>query len=173
MFAFDVFCGSLGTTIFENSSYSLESHYSTSNDFKNNFQCFSKDSFSIFHLNIRNMNKSFVSFKEYCLTINFKFSIACFSETRVDAISFIKNSNFQLSGHKILHKTRKNRKGGGICVFVREYLSFKLREDLSINCDVFQSLSIVLDHVLNLEILFSILSTGQLTVISRKMQNSF
>ena len=31
---------------------SLETHYCTPNDFKNNFQCFSKDSFSVLHLNI-------------------------------------------------------------------------------------------------------------------------
>ena len=32
---------------------SLETHYSTPNDFKNNFQCLSKDSFSVLHLNIK------------------------------------------------------------------------------------------------------------------------
>ena len=49
---------------------------------------------------------------------------------------------FQLSGYKVLHQTRKHRKVGGVCVFVHENLSFKLREDLSINCDAIQSLSI-------------------------------
>ena len=87
------------------------------------------------------MNKNFESFKEFYSTINFKFSIVCFSETWVDDISFSKNSNFQLSGYQVLHQT-KNRKGGEVCVFVHENLSFKLREDLSINCDAIQSLSI-------------------------------
>ena len=40
------------------------------------------------------------------------------------------------------HQTRKNPKGGGVCVFVHQNLSFKLREDLSINCDAIQSLPI-------------------------------
>ena len=88
------------------------------------------------------MNKNFESFKEFYSTINFKFSIVCFSETWVDDISFSKNSNFQLSGYQVLHQTRKNRKGGGVCVLMHENLSFKLREDLSINCDAIQSLSI-------------------------------
>ena len=36
---------------------SLETHYCTSpNDFKNNYQFFSKDSFSVLHLNIRIIN---------------------------------------------------------------------------------------------------------------------
>ena len=88
------------------------------------------------------MNKNFESFKEFCSKIKFKFSIVCFSETWVYDISFSKNSNFQLSGYKVLHQTRKNRKGEGACVFVHENLSFKLRKDLSINCDAIQSLSI-------------------------------
>ena len=52
-----------------------------------------------------------------------------------------KNSNFQLSGYQVIHQTKKNRKGGRFCVFVHENLSFKLRKDLSINCDAIQSLS--------------------------------
>ena len=64
------------------------------------------------------------------------------SDTWVDNISFSKNSNFQLSDYQVLHQTRKNRKGEGVCVFVHENLSFKLTEDLSINCDGIQSLSI-------------------------------
>ena len=42
---------------------SLEIHYCTHNDFKNNFQCFSKDSFSVLYLNIKSLNKNFASFK--------------------------------------------------------------------------------------------------------------
>ena len=120
---------------------SLETHYCSPNDFKNNFQSFLKDSFSVLHLNIRIMNKNFEYFKEFYSRIKFKFSIVCFSETWVDDISLSKNSHFQLSRYKVLHQTRKNRKGGGVCIFVDENLSFKLREDLSINCDAIQSLS--------------------------------
>ena len=121
---------------------SLETHYCRPNDFKNNFQSFLKDSFSVLHLNIRSMNKNFESFKEFYSKMKFKFSIVCFSETRVDDISFSKNSNFQLSAYKVLHQTITNRKVGGVCVFVHENLSFKLRQDLCINCDAIQSLSV-------------------------------
>ena len=121
---------------------SLETHYCSPNDFQNNFQCFLKDSFSVLHLNIRSMNKNFESFKEFYSKINFKFSIVCFSETWVDDISFNKNSNFQLSGYQVLHQTKKYCKTGGVFVFVHENLNFKLREDLRMNCDAVQSLSI-------------------------------
>ena len=88
------------------------------------------------------MNKNFESFKEFYSKIKFKFIIVCLSETWVDDFSFSKNSNLQLSGYKVLHQTRKYRKGGGVCVFVHENLSFKLTEDLSMTCDAVRSLSI-------------------------------
>ena len=78
---------------------SLETHYCSPNDFQNNFECFLKDSFSVLHLSIRSINKSFESFKEFYSTINFQFSIVCFSEIWVDDISFNKKfSTFSLPG---------------------------------------------------------------------------
>ena len=46
-------------------------------------------------------------------------------------------------------------KGGGVCVFVRENLSFKLREDLSKNCDATQSLSIEISSTKSKNIILS------------------
>ena len=103
----------------------LKTHYCTPNYFKNNFQCFSNNSFSVLHLNIRSMNNNFESFKEFYSTINFKFSIVCFSETWVENTSFSKNSNSQLSAYKVLHQTKRNRKGEGVCVFVHGCLTLE------------------------------------------------
>ena len=102
---------------------SLETHYCCPNNFKNNFQCFLKDSFFFLLLNIRSINKNFESFKEFYTTIKFKSSIVCFSETWVDDISFNKNSVFQLSGYQVLHQTSKNHKGGGICALCMKILT--------------------------------------------------
>ena len=101
------------------------------------------------------MNKNHESFKEFYSTIKFKYSIVCFSETWVDDISFSKNSNFQLSGYKVLDQTRKNRKGGRVCVFVHENFSFKLREDLSTNCNAIQSLSIEISSTKSKDIILN------------------
>ena len=69
------------------------------------------------------------------------------AETWADDISFSKNLNFQPSGYKVLHQTRKNCEGGrGVCVFLHESLSFKIREDLSINCDAIQPFSIEISN---------------------------
>ena len=48
--------------------------------------------------------------------------------------------NFQVIRTYTVNK--KNRIGEGVCVFVNESLSLKLRQDLIINCDAIQSLSI-------------------------------
>ena len=88
------------------------------------------------------MNKNSQSFKEFYSTINFKFTIVCFSETWVDDISFSKVRIFNFHVTRSYIKQQKNRKGTEVCIFVHENLSSKLREDLGINCDAIQSLSI-------------------------------
>ena len=57
------------------------------------------------------------------------------------------NSNFHLSGDNVLHETKKNCKGKGICAFVHESLCYKLRKDLSLNWDEIQSLSIEISKI--------------------------
>ena len=56
------------------------------------------------------MNKNFDFFKELYSTINFKFSIACFSEIWLDDISFSKNSEFSTFRLPGLTSSKKNRK---------------------------------------------------------------
>ena len=53
-----------------------------------------------------------------------------------------KNSSFQLPNYNIEHQIRKSGKRGGVCIFIHELLDFKVKIDLSINCDAIESLSI-------------------------------
>ena len=39
----------------------------------------------------------------------------------------------QIPGYVSLHQTRKNRRGGGLCIFLLESLSYKVRDDLAVN----------------------------------------
>ena len=87
---------------------SLETHYCSPNDFQNNFQCFLKDFFSVFRLNIRTMNQNFESFKEFCSTINFKFSILCFSKNMGRRHIF--RQNFEFSTFRLLGPTSNKKK---------------------------------------------------------------
>ena len=55
------------------------------------------ESFSILHLNIRNITKIFETFKNFLSTLNFSFSTICFSETWLDGqIPKIQAMNFQV-----------------------------------------------------------------------------
>ena len=41
-----------------------------------------------------------------------------------------KNSIYQIPNYTVIHKTRKEKQGGGLCMFIRNDLNFKLRNDL-------------------------------------------
>ena len=101
-----------------------------------------KPAFSIIHINIRSMSQNFDELKSLLNNINFTFSIICLTETWCSDESFIKNSNFQLSGYNSLHLERKNKRGGGVCVFIREDLIFKKRKDFSVSEESNETLSI-------------------------------
>ena len=125
---------------FQNIS-SLDTQYFNIDDAKtfvnNNI---SSDSFSVLHINIRSMQKNFEKFQEFFKTLKFNFSAVCLSETWCDSIDSTKNSNYRLHGYKSFHQTRDGRKGGGLCIFLRNTLSYKIRSDLNMNSDAIECL---------------------------------
>ena len=121
---------------FYNSVFTHDTQYLAPDKFQRNFKPFSKQSLSILHLNIRSINKNFEAFKQFYLSLNFNFSIVCFSETWANDININKNSSFQLPNYNTEHQIRKSGKGEGVCIFVHESLDCKVRKNLSINCDL-------------------------------------
>ena len=97
------------------------------------------DTFSVLHLNIRSLTKTFDDFKELYKTFNLKFSIVCFSETWANHNKPENDSLIQLPGYNVLHQIRKNHRTS---ILVRESLSFKSREDLGIYSEAVESLTI-------------------------------
>ena len=63
-------------------------------------------------------------------------------KTWANDININKNSLFQLPNYNTEHEIRKSRKGGRVCIFIHDSLSFKVRKDLSINCDAIEFPSI-------------------------------
>ena len=55
--------------------------YLMSDKFKTNFKGFSKNSFSVLHLNIRSINKNFEAFSDFYSKLNHVCSVIFFSET--------------------------------------------------------------------------------------------
>ena len=97
--------------------------------------------FSILNLNIRSISKNFEDFRHLLKQLNFNFKIICITETwcKKDEAKSEENqskksfSKFSLPGYKVLHQARPHKKGGGLCIFVHESLNFKRKENLSVN----------------------------------------
>ena len=64
-------------------------------------------------------------------SINFRFSIICFSETWLDEINITKNSLYELPNYLSKHQIKSNQRGGGVSIYVHKTFDFKVRSDLS------------------------------------------
>ena len=82
----------------------------------------------------------------------------------------------QLPGYYVLHQIIKNLRGKGINIFVHESLSFKKRQDLGINSEAFESLSIeILNKTCKNEILNTIYRSpnGDIEACKKYFKNLF
>ena len=103
------------------------------------------------------MNKNFEAFKDFYKSLNTKFSIICLTETWANDSDINQNSLFQLEGYISVHQIRKRRKGGGIVIFIGDSLLYKLRSDLTINCEDIESLSIEILNSQTRNIIFNVI----------------
>ena len=102
---------------------------------------FNDKTFSVLHLNMRSLNENFESFKELLTTIKFEFNVICFTETW--CTDDPRNETlFNLENYTSINQVRKHGRGGGICVFIHNSLTFKLRSDLGTNSKGIESLGI-------------------------------
>ena len=110
-----------------------------------NFKVFSKQlkdkTFSICHLNIRSLSKNIDKLKEFLASLNGIFSVVVVTETWCDETAN-KNSLLEIPNYSALHKTRKNRKGGGICIYVHKSFKFGVRDDIDMFNESVETLSI-------------------------------
>ena len=129
------------TNFFE-SIPSLDTKYFTVNETKTYVSNIDSESFTVLHLNIRSMKKNFEIFQEFFKDLKFNFSAICLSETWCESIDATKNSTNKLNGCRSFHKIRSERKGGGLCLFLCESYTYKLRPDLNITSDAIECLCI-------------------------------
>ena len=85
-----------------------------------NFLDISSDQFSVLHLNIRSIKKSFENFKLFLNSVNFTFSVICLSETWWDEFATIEKSLYELPNFNSTHQARGDRKGGGVSICIRK-----------------------------------------------------
>ena len=162
------------STFFHDNVSPLDTDYISPDDFSRNFKDFTENSFSVLHLNIRSLNKNFESLAELYKSLNFKFSIICFSETWSNDEKLSQNSLFQLEGYSLLHENRNYCRGGGVAVFMHESLCYTKRNDLCINCEAVESLSIEISNNNVKNIIFNIVYRppgGDLEVCENNFQS--
>ena len=87
------------------------------------------------------MSKNFESFREFLDSLCFSFSGICLSETWCQPHEN-SNSNLEIPGYVSLYQTRKNRRGGGLCIFLLEFLAYKVRDNLDVNSSAIECLCV-------------------------------
>ena len=94
-----------------------------------------KDAFSIFHLNIKSLNKNLQNLKTFLAELGCGCQIICLTEfwCSTDGDN---NSIYELPGYTSVHQVRNSGEGkvgvgGEICIFLHDSSVFELRPDIS------------------------------------------
>ena len=94
-----------------------------------------KDAFSIFHLNIKSLNKNLQNLKTFLAELGCGCQIICLTEFWCSTDGG-NNSIYELPGYTSVHQVRNNGHGkvgvwGEICIFLHDSSVFELRPDIS------------------------------------------
>jgi hypothetical protein len=122
-----------------------DSVYTTAIDLKTSYS--SDSDLSILHINCRSLNKNFDSILQLIAQFKFTIPIIAVTETWTTKLT---EADFPISGYKFIAKSRENKSGGGVGLYVLETISFKERCDLHVDAsNVFESIFIELLNVPN------------------------
>ena len=84
---------------------------------------------SALHLNTRSLKKNFDSFKHFLSSLNFEFSIICFSEIWLDDSALACESLYKLPHYNSVHQLRCHGKSGGVSIYINDSFNYKVRTD--------------------------------------------
>ena len=102
---------------------------------------FNNKTFSVLHINVRSLNQNFESLKEVQTTIKFNYKAIFFTEIWCTDDSR-DQPFFNLENYISINKVRKHGRGGDICVFIHNSLTYKLRSDLGTKSNDSESLAV-------------------------------
>ena len=86
------------------------------------------NNFSMLGTNIRSMPKNLSKLKCYLETLDHKFTIHGFTESWISDHS---DGLYGMQGYKVEHNYRKDRRGGGVSLFISDEVEYQLRDDLT------------------------------------------
>lgn len=118
----------------------INSKYYTEEEFNNTLLEPNKSQlFSLFHLNIRSIQKNILEFSSYLENLNHEFSIIGLTETWISDSSA---SLFNLTGYLQRENYRKDKRGGGVSLYIKNNLDFIERNDITIMNNFIETLFI-------------------------------
>ena len=94
--------------------------------------------FSMLHINARSLPHNFDQIHSYINSLNFSFSIIGISETWLKPNSIV---SFDIDGYDFIRSDRSNGRGGGVGLYVRKDLPYKVH-DFSEQCEGVQFIGI-------------------------------
>ena len=108
-------------------------------------QCqFSSSHLSLFHANIRSLPAKFSSLDLYLSSLNLKFDVIALTETWLNKHN---QTIYHLDGYRHESVVRDTRLGGGVSVFIKDTHEYRLRNDLAVNDDIFESIFIEITNL--------------------------
>ena len=120
----------------------ISSKYYDENNFNTELgEISERNNFSLLHLNIRSVPKNFNNLTNYVQNLKINFDVIGLTETWINEA----NTNlYNIEGYVQRELYRKQRKGGGVSLYVKEEIVFNDRDDLTFNNNNVESLFIEL-----------------------------
>lgn len=88
---------------------------------------------SILHQNIRSLKNKYDDFTQFLNNLPFQFTVIGLTET------WIKNEtmadDMSIPGYNLECINRENKLGGGVCLYIKEGIHYKIRNDINTNID--------------------------------------
>lgn len=84
------------------------------------------------HMNVRSIANTYDDLQAYLESLNYKFSVIGITETWLNKDN---ENKYPLLHYSFFGKTRKNKQGGGVGLYVNQAYQFKRRDDLAINVE--------------------------------------
>ena len=100
------------------------------------------DAFSLIHLNIRSAVKNLDSFQWYMQNIELKFDVIGLTET------WFNDNNadrYGILGYNQENNNRQIKRGGGVSLYIKDHIDYRVREDLGKICNYAETLFVEID----------------------------
>lgn len=122
----------------------LESTYYTPDLFNSmiNRETHNKKVFSLCHINIRSMPRNHNKLDIFFSLLNHKFDIVAMSETWFTGENV---DSYKIDGYTHEYRIRQNKRGGGVSLFIRDNLNYRVRDDLGVICAAHETLWIEIE----------------------------